>query len=82
MDMEISKVSRVAIFILALAQIASLQTVSTADTRRVSSTRTRTAFLKVIDRPRVPLATEVKALPAQDGLAQSHFALHQLYAGM
>ncbi len=73
MDMEISKVSRFAIVFLALAQIASVQTVGAADTRIVSSTRTRTAFLKMIDRPRVPLATEVKGLPAQDGLAQSHF---------
>jgi hypothetical protein len=80
MDMEISEVSRFAIVFL--AQVASLQAVGAADTRRVSSTRTRTAFLKMIDHPRVPLATEVKALPAQDGLTQSHYALHQLYAGM
>jgi hypothetical protein len=82
MDMELSKVSRFAIVFLALAQVASLQPVGAADIRRVSSTRTRTAFLKMIDHPRMPLATEVKAILAQDGLAQSPYALHQLYAGM
>ncbi len=33
----------------------------------------RAAFLKVIDRPRVPLAPEVKELGETDGLAQWHF---------
>lgn len=36
-------------------------------------TATRAAFLKLIDRPRVPLKPEEKALAAADGLAQWHF---------
>ncbi|HZS05489.1 MAG TPA: acetylxylan esterase [Blastocatellia bacterium] len=36
-------------------------------------TPTRAAFLKVIDRPRVPLAPEVKSLAETDGLAEWHF---------
>src|SRR5713226_3744868 len=35
---------------------------------------TRTAFLKMLDRPRVPLAPEVKEAPVTDGLAQMHFS--------
>jgi dienelactone hydrolase len=34
---------------------------------------TRAAFLKLIDRQRVPLAPEVKTLPDVDGLRQEHF---------
>jgi dienelactone hydrolase len=34
----------------------------------------RAAFLKLIDRPRAPLAPEVKEMGETDGLAQSHFS--------
>jgi dienelactone hydrolase len=34
---------------------------------------TRTAFLQMLDRPRVPLAPEVKVLPALSGLEYEHF---------
>lgn len=35
--------------------------------------KTRAAFLKLIDRPRVPLASEVKELPPVGDLSQEHF---------
>lgn len=35
--------------------------------------QTRAAFLKIVDRPRVPLAPEVKDLPAAGDYAQQHF---------
>ncbi|XWW46558.1 alpha/beta fold hydrolase [Fibrella sp. USSR17] len=35
---------------------------------------TRSAFLQMIDRPRVPLAAAVKVLPNADGLTQEHFS--------
>jgi dienelactone hydrolase len=35
--------------------------------------KTRTAFLKLINRPRVPLASEVKDLPPVGDLSQQHF---------
>ncbi len=73
MDMAIIMISRIAIFILTLAQIISLQIAAAEESRRVSSMRTRTAFLKLIDRPRVPLATEVREISAQDGRARFHF---------
>ena len=37
------------------------------------STSGRESFLKLIDRPRVPLAAEERQLGEQEGLAQSHF---------
>ena len=37
------------------------------------STDTRTAFLRMLDRPRVPLAPEVRTLPETDGLHYEHF---------
>jgi dienelactone hydrolase len=36
--------------------------------------QTRQAFLKLIDRPRVPLAPELKQLPESDGWEQVHFS--------
>lgn len=36
---------------------------------------TRTAFLRMLDRPRVPLAPEVKALPSVEGLTYEHFTV-------
>jgi dienelactone hydrolase len=36
-------------------------------------TATRASFLKVIDRPRVPLAPQVRELGEEGGLAQTHF---------
>lgn len=36
---------------------------------------TRTAFLQLIDRPRVPLSPEVKALPGSEGLTYEHFTV-------
>ena len=38
-----------------------------------SAADTRADFLKLIDRPRVPLAAEVQALPSTNGLAVLHF---------
>lgn len=38
------------------------------------STSTRTAFLKLIDRPRVPLAYQLKALPNVEEFAYEHFS--------
>ena len=34
----------------------------------------RADFLKMIDRPRVALAPEVREMPAEDGLYQVHFS--------
>src|SRR4051812_45434603 len=43
-------------------------------------------FLKLIDRPRVPLAPEVKELPSQGGLEEFHFTYasdeHQRVPGL
>lgn len=44
-----------------------------ATLRGVDPAPTRAAFLKVIDRPRVPLAPRVKELGEEGGLAQTHF---------
>jgi dienelactone hydrolase len=38
------------------------------------STSIQTAFLQMLDRPRVPMAPEVKALPDLEGLSYEHFA--------
>jgi dienelactone hydrolase len=38
------------------------------------TSNTRADFLKLVDRPRVPLSTEVRELPVTNGLAQIHFS--------
>lgn len=45
-----------------------------AHTMRVEQSAKRAAFLKLIDRPRVPLAPAVKELGETDGLAQAQFS--------
>ncbi|MDQ3255887.1 MAG: acetylxylan esterase [Acidobacteriota bacterium] len=73
MGVMVSKNSRITIIVLWLAQIMSLQAAATTGVRRVRSTGTRAAFLKMIDRARVPLAAEAKELSGTGDLAQSHF---------
>lgn len=72
MRMLVSKLSRSATIALGLVQIVYMQTAA-AEVRTADSARTRAAFLRVIDRQRVPLAPEVKTLPEKDGLLQLHF---------
>ncbi len=47
---------------------------SAQDSTKAQLSSTRTAFLKVLDRPKVPLALEVEALPDLEGLTYEHFA--------
>lgn len=56
--------------LLLLAGPGSLAQGTTKRTDAASSTRT--AFLRLIDRPRVPLAPAVSRLPAIDGFVQEH----------
>ncbi|HET6246144.1 MAG TPA: dienelactone hydrolase family protein [Tepidisphaeraceae bacterium] len=54
--------------------LASLGAFARADAPQAVSDPTRDAFLKVIDRPRVPLAPEVKADGADAGIARFQFS--------
>lgn len=47
--------------------------VSAQNLNGVPLSSTRTEFLKVLDRPRVPLAPEIKTLPDLEGLTYEHF---------
>ncbi|HEV2665179.1 MAG TPA: dienelactone hydrolase family protein, partial [Blastocatellia bacterium] len=46
-----------------------------ADSKDADPATRRAAFLKLIDRPRAPLAPEAQELSAADGLAQTHFTI-------
>lgn len=58
---------------LSLISLCSVLAAYVLELNRVGAFSTRTEFLKLIDRPRVPLAPEVKELGETDGLSQSHF---------
>jgi dienelactone hydrolase len=58
---------------LLLSWLASPALLTAADLPNPNAAHTRADFLKVIDRPRVPLAPEVKQLVNTSGLAQIHF---------
>ena len=66
-------VRRIVIIALNLAQLICVPSV-VAEVRGVDDARTRAAFLKLIDRQRVPLAAKVRELPETNGLAQLHFS--------
>ena len=65
------RLPRLACFAAALLVAARL---SAADSTTESPAATRAAFLKLLDRPRVPLAPKVEEIPAPDGLTQVAFS--------
>jgi dienelactone hydrolase len=48
-------------------------TIACSSLRAENAEQTRAVFLKIVDRPRVELAPEVKDLPADDNLVHQHF---------
>ncbi|HWA10605.1 MAG TPA: acetylxylan esterase [Opitutaceae bacterium] len=60
--------------LLGLAFLAGLPTLAAADAPAMDAAATRAAFLKLIDRPRVPLAAEAKAPVAKDNLVRIDFS--------
>jgi dienelactone hydrolase len=63
----------VMIILVLTAAPCSGQSVSPKVTKVTDSAIRRAAFLELIDRPRAPLAPEVKEMGEADGLAQTHF---------
>ena len=53
--------------------VAVFLVISSAFVYAENAEQTRAAFLKIVDRPRVPLAPEVKDLPADGDLSKQHF---------
>jgi len=70
--MPIRLVSARALFLCGLA--LTLVSLKAATPSVTAAEQTRQAFLKLIDRPRVPLTPELKQLPESDGWEQVHFS--------
>jgi dienelactone hydrolase len=74
-------ISKIPLFILGMCLhalplqggVAEPPKTATASASPLAENPTRTAFLKLIDQPRVPLAPEIKDLGEKDGLHEFHF---------
>lgn len=69
---------QISVLVIVLALLESILLPMSSIAQEIGSinhdlTTTRTAFLTMLDRPRVSLAPETRPLPTSDGLVQEHF---------